>query len=204
MTSLLLARHGNTFESGQTPTFVGARTDMELTEKGRAQSQAVTDFVVAMKKPVTSLLSSPLKRTWFLAEMIGKETGVTPRADERLREIDYGLWENLTESEITARYGVELLANWTKNGQWPEGMNWKPDQETMRAQIKSLLEEEKSRAEGLAIIITSNGILRFIYEAVTGQKPDTHAKVATGNLCQLVLKQGNWNIEAWNLKPEGM
>ena len=196
MITLLFARHGNTFEVGQTPTFVGARTDLELTEKGRAQSQAMADYIAALDEPVVSLLSSPLKRAWFMAELIG-----TPRADDRLREIDYGLWENKTEDEVRALCGRVVLADWMKYGKWPKDMNWQPDLKTMRAQVKALLEEKKTGPEGLHVLVTSNGILRFIYEAVTNQKPDSLAKVATGHFCKLVLKQGDWAIETWNVKP---
>ena len=31
---LILARHGNTFEAGETPVWVGAREDLPLTARG--------------------------------------------------------------------------------------------------------------------------------------------------------------------------
>ena len=41
MTTLIIARHGNTFDKGDIPTRVGARTDLPLVEKGRAQAKAL-------------------------------------------------------------------------------------------------------------------------------------------------------------------
>ena len=38
---LLLARHGNTFEKGDKVVWVGARTDIPLTAKGRDQAAAL-------------------------------------------------------------------------------------------------------------------------------------------------------------------
>ena len=45
MITLVIARHGNTFESGETPRRVGARTDLPLTEKGRQQAQAIGHYL---------------------------------------------------------------------------------------------------------------------------------------------------------------
>ena len=38
---LLLARHGNTFDKGDKVVWVGARTDLPLTAKGREQARAL-------------------------------------------------------------------------------------------------------------------------------------------------------------------
>ena len=35
---LVIVRHGNTFRAGETPTRVGARTDLPLVEEERARS----------------------------------------------------------------------------------------------------------------------------------------------------------------------
>ena len=37
MRTLIIARHGNTFRPGETPTRVGARTDLPLVEEERAR-----------------------------------------------------------------------------------------------------------------------------------------------------------------------
>ena len=41
MKTLIIARHGNTFGPGDTPTRVGARTDLPLVESGKAQAKAL-------------------------------------------------------------------------------------------------------------------------------------------------------------------
>ena len=45
MTTLIIARHGNTFNPGDTPTRVGKHTDMPLVEKGEAQGRALGRYL---------------------------------------------------------------------------------------------------------------------------------------------------------------
>ena len=40
---LVIVRHGNTFRAGETPTRVGARTDLPLVEEERARSAGRCD-----------------------------------------------------------------------------------------------------------------------------------------------------------------
>lgn len=49
---------------------------------------------VAVRVPVVEMIwTSPLTRCRTLADAIGWRMGVTPRADERLRELQFGAWE---------------------------------------------------------------------------------------------------------------
>lgn len=44
---LILVRHGNTFDAGQTPTQVGARTDLSLTDQGRNQAHYFARYLAS-------------------------------------------------------------------------------------------------------------------------------------------------------------
>jgi probable phosphoglycerate mutase len=103
MPQLILIRHGNTFETGETATWVGARTDMKLTAKGEEQGQAAAAMVAARFLPLGGLIAGPLQRTRRFAELIAAKTNAVYTVDERLIEIDYGTWENISSDEIRAR-----------------------------------------------------------------------------------------------------
>jgi len=205
MPQLILVRHGNTFESGETPTFVGGRTDMNLTAKGEAQGQAIAAMIHDKFMPLESIVTGPLIRTRRFAEMIHAETGVPFSVDQRLCEIDYGLWENKTTEDVIAQYGAACFEAWEFEGVWPATMGWSPDQATLNENIRSLLaqQHEKLRATGSTnrVLVTSNGILRIVYRLVTGHRPDNAAKVKTGHYCVLSPTAEGWTIDAWNEKP---
>jgi len=63
MRTIIIARHGNTFESHQTPTRVGRRTDLDLTATGLVQAQAIGRWLLDQGLQVDAAYCSPLKRT---------------------------------------------------------------------------------------------------------------------------------------------
>lgn len=202
MPVLILARHGNTFEKGQTPTMVGARTDMPLTQEGEAQGHALAEKL-ASYFPLGGIITGPLIRTKRFAEIISQKANNVFVIDERLTEVDYGLWENKTSADIAAQYGPEILENWEKEGIWPQDMNWAPSEEKLKRNIHMFLDEQHKKLLGHGalnrVVITSNGILRFVYRHLTDHAPDAAAKVKTGNYCVLMPTQEEWKIEGWNL-----
>lgn len=206
MPQLILVRHGNTFEADQTPTFVGGRTDMKLTATGEAQGQAIADMIAVSFMPVTQIVTGPLIRTRRFAELISQATRAPTQVDDRLKEVDYGLWENKSTEEVKALYGNEIVENWETRGLWPSEMNWSPDEETLTGNIRSLLtaqhEALTQRETGNSVIVTSNGILRFVYRLITGANPDKQAKVKTGAYCALTPSVDGWKIAVWNKRPD--
>ena len=207
MPSLVLVRHGNTFEKGETPTFVGGRTDMKLTETGECQGQAIAAMIAAQFLPLSGIVSGPLLRTHRFAERIAAAANTVFTIDERLCEIDYGLWENKKTDEVKALYGAESVEAWEKEGRWPDDMNWAPSETKLIHNVNSLLNEQHKKLTAPKgnhrVIVTSNGILRFVYRAITGKAPDSAAKVGTGNFCVLTPQEGGgWSIESWNKKPD--
>ncbi len=205
MPVLILARHGNTFEKGQTPTQVGARTDLPLTSEGEAQGHALAAMLANSYFPLGGILSGPLLRTKRFAEIIGEKASNVFTIDERLTEIDYGLWENKSSEEITSLYGPALLEKWESDGAWPEDMNWAPSKEKLEKNVERFMEEQHKKLTTPKtlnrIVITSNGVLRFIYRHLTRKAPDKAAKVKTGHYCVLAPTSEGWEIKLWNEKP---
>ncbi len=205
MPLLLLFRHGNTFNAGETATWVGARTDMKLTAEGEAQAHAAAVYVKSHFMPLGGLIAGPLSRTRRFAEIIATKTESVFVLDERLTEIDYGLWENKSSEEIRALYGNAALEAWEKEGAWPEEANFAPSKAKLETNIRNFLAEQHQKllTQGAATraAVTSNGILRFMFAQITGKSP-AEGKVKTGHYCALSPTEEGWRIESWNAKPE--
>jgi broad specificity phosphatase PhoE len=206
---LLLVRHGNTFEAGEAATWVGARTDLPLTAKGREQAEALGAALAPMQPRIRRVLAGPLKRTREHAAIAARRLGFEAPAgiDERLREIDYGAWEGMTSEDIGAAGGESELKAWDKRGVWPASPGWSPSGDaiaTNAAGIANGLAAALSR-EDAALIVTSNGVLRFFLRLVPGafdgMAADGKLKVATGNCCALAFEDGAWSIAFWNRQP---
>jgi probable phosphoglycerate mutase len=202
--ALILFRHGNTFEAGQTATWVGARTDMPLTAEGEEQAKAAAQYARQHAGLIDALLAGPLQRTRRFADIIGEAIDRTATIDERLREIDYGSWEDLDGESIRQQFGAAPLDAWQEKGIWPEGMNWSPSLETLQNNLGDFLQaqhEKLNAGSGSRLAVTSNGILRLVYQIVTGHLPNGDVKVKTGNYCVLVSEDKGWKIREWNKKP---
>ena len=207
---LLVARHGNTFEAGDKVVWVGARTDLPLTVKGREQAAALGEGLRPIKSAIKRVVSGPLSRTRehavIAAQVLGSRQHV--EVDERLREIDYGLWEAKSTEEIHALGGADELKAWDKNGIWPPSPGWSPPQETIAANAAQLAQNLTTCLDGndAALLVTSNGILKFFLKLVPGAFEDMAArgllKVSTGNCCALAYEAGAWRVVFWNRRPD--
>ncbi|MGO9545151.1 MAG: histidine phosphatase family protein [Rhodomicrobium sp.] len=205
---LLLARHGNTFEKGDKVVWVGARTDIPLTAKGRDQAAALAAGLQPVSLSIKRAIAGPLQRTREHAGIVADKLGLpAPTADERLREIDYGVWEGKSSAEIQALGGEAELKAWNETGQWPQAPGWTPAPETIAANVAQLAAgcAASLGAGDAALLVTSNGILKFFLKLVPGAFEDMAAsgalKVATGNCCALRHRGSGWQMEFWDREP---
>ena len=93
---LLLARHGQT-EWHRDNRYV-SRTDIGLTDTGREQARSLARR--AEQEGVDLVMCSPLTRAVETAEPAAVALGLETEPDERLRELDFGVWEGKTLVEI--------------------------------------------------------------------------------------------------------
>ncbi len=205
---LFLARHGNTFGPGDRVVWVGARTDLPLTLKGRDQAAALGEALAPHRTMIERVISGPLLRTREHAAIAARELvfGGAIEIDERLREIDYGKWEGRSSEEIQALDSDELKA-WDERGEWPNSQGWAPSE---RVIIGNVAQFANDVAEGIgdggaALLVTSNGILKFFLKLVPGAFEDMAStgalKVATGNCCALRHDSTGWRVAFWNRQP---
>jgi broad specificity phosphatase PhoE len=130
-----------------------------------------------------------------------------PVIDERLREIDYGLWEAKSSEEIQAMGGGAELDAWNKAGEWPRSPGWAPAPEAIAGNVAELAGEcAAGLGEGdVALLVTSNGILKFFLKLVPGAFEDMAArgslKVATGHCCALRHGSRGWEVLFWDREP---
>lgn len=128
-TTLIIARHGNTFEAGQTPTRVGARTDLPLVNSGEEQALRLGHTLKNAGLMPQYVFTSILQRTITTARLacVAMVCDVTHEASEFFNEIDYGPDENKPDSDVIARIGADSLKAWDVDGTMPDGWSPRPD-----------------------------------------------------------------------------
>jgi broad specificity phosphatase PhoE len=105
---LLLIRHGESEFNAQGR--IQGQLDVALTETGRKQAAALAERLAG--EQIDAIFASPLARAYQTAQAISARTGHEIRTDERLKEINAGVFQGLTREEMIARYPDQEL-RWT-------------------------------------------------------------------------------------------
>ena len=203
---LILARHGNTFGPDDTPVWVGANEDLPLVEKGLQQSRQVGLALREAGMLPDRIIAGPLKRTRIGAELAGEACGYSGEieTDERLREIDYGVWGGKSDEEIAAQWGEDAITQWRERSIPPRGAGWRPDPTVLAANARAVF-ETASRDRGadiVVLIMTSNGVLRYFHSLLAGPNaPETEAKVKTGHMGAAHIDASGFKLLFWNQRP---
>ena len=148
MTTLLLARHGET-EWNRDERFQG-HADPPLNETGRAQAQAFAEQLA--EEPIDAVYSSDLRRASETAEIVGARLGLQVEQDRGLREIDVGSWQGLTRAQIDGR-------------PW-DGETYAEHAERV---TQALREISTRHPDGRVLIVSHGGTLRRVQQAVLGE-----------------------------------
>jgi probable phosphoglycerate mutase len=204
MRRLLLVRHGNNFEDGAPVLRVGARSDLALTAKGLEQAAGFAAAVRAAGLSAGPFLAGPLARTRVF---LSHGFAIAPRLDDRLREIDYGDWEGLTDAAIAARYGAEILEAWNRRCVWPQGQGWSPDEATLARGATELARElAAGDARIVPVLCSSQGILRYFAaldrEWFEAARAEGKLSVGTGSICGIRTDGTATRVDFWNRKPD--
>lgn len=205
MTILIVARHGNTFEAGETPRRVGAGTDLPLTAIGLEHGRNIGRYLKKINLLPDAVYTSRLLRTKQTAEEIIRESGLMlkPQATVIFNELDYGPDENKPEDQVIARLGADAITDWEEKGIVPRG--WNPNAQIITERWKEFAAEMvKTHLDEIVLVVTSNGIGRFAL-ALTGDfetaRKQYGLKLATGALGMLEHDGTTWSVQNWNVRP---
>lgn len=201
MGRIIVCRHGNTFDKGETVTRVGGRTDLPLSVSGRAQADALAQQFSGVR--FAGAYCSALQRTRETAEAI---LGADPDAPALtvlpfLTEVDYGPDENQPEKAVEARLGKPALEAWDDGNVVPDG--WQVDVAGIREGWAALLRTAAEMPEDARLlVVTSNGVARFLPELIDETPDGIDRKLKTGAWGEVDCGRGHSRIVDWNRRPD--
>lgn len=148
--TLYLLRHGDTGARGR---FIGS-TDLPITPEAKHQLQSSARLL--KDKAITSVICSPMTRCRQTAEVLRLDAEIT--YDERLREVDFGNWEEMTFDDIAAGWPekVDEWARWSEDFTFPGGENMGG----FLARIKDVSCFVNESAQENMLLITHGGVIR--------------------------------------------
>jgi alpha-ribazole phosphatase len=154
---LILVRHGHTIYNEEN-RYQG-QSDIPLNEKGLEQAKLLRKRFKNEK--IEIIFSSDLKRAFQTAEEIVKGRNIKIIKDERLREINYGVFEGLNVEEIKSKYN-EILENWWNQPfktRIPKGEKLKDLEKRVSQFLKEIFNKYKHKN---VMIVSHSGPLRII------------------------------------------
>ena len=188
MNRIILVRHANTFEPRDTPYWVGAKEDLQLSQSGRDQLPGLKTKVTGLiGTTARTVIASPLKRAVSTAETFELPVGI----DARLAELDFGVWSGQSDAQIIAKFGEEDLKHWRERCEIPA--IWNLDESRIQTELNEFL--ASCLARELTVAVTSNGRLKLLGKLLGGSGG---WNVKTAATCDLVCADGAWKIMSWN------
>ncbi|WP_425446713.1 alpha-ribazole phosphatase [Dethiothermospora halolimnae] len=152
---LILLRHGETM-ANKNKRYSGW-TDYDLTEKGKKQVDAGIEKIIG--EDIDYIYSSPLKRTLYTANIIGSKFNKEVKVDNRLKELNFGIFEGKTYKEIRNEYKEESK-RWIDdyvNYRIPEGESLMD----VHSRIANFLGEIKN-TDKTYVVVTHSGVIGVI------------------------------------------
>ena len=157
MTKIIFVRHGQT-EWNLVGKYQG-QSNIALSEKGLFQAKALAaNFPV---KKIDAVYSSDLQRAYKTASYIAAEFQLTVTTEEKLRELNFGLWEGKTYAEIKQNWPEIFSTFFTfpDTSTIPEGENFVILQKRAMAAVKEII----AKHIGQTVVVVAHGaILRTI------------------------------------------
>lgn len=158
MLKLYLIRHGET--DWNADGRIQGLSDIDLNERGMEQARRLAARI-GEEGEFLAIYSSPLKRAYRTAEMMGMALDLPVLPDPRLLERSLGELEGLTLSEIREKF-PEVHRAWSDGGARPHV----PGEETREAFVErttAFVHDMRARhPEGHVIAVTHGGTLNML------------------------------------------
>lgn len=175
MLTVYLLRHGETDFNAQGNRYCG-RIDIDLTEKGIAQANQVNNLLSGIR--FDAVYSSPLIRAKKTAEIA---SGYSPQADNRLIEIDFGLWEGKTKAEFIGD-DIDVWKKWCAHPEHaPAGKTGERDEDVLQRMNSFFQEMQIKHHDQLILVVAHNGVNRLYLAGQLGMPIKNYSRISQNN-----------------------
>jgi glucosyl-3-phosphoglycerate phosphatase len=176
---LLLLRHGRT--AWNSIGRAQGHADVGLDELGHQQAAAVAPYLAGLQPG--ALWTSDLVRARQTCGYLERATGLSAKADERLREYDVGARQGMTSAQFEAAF-PEAYLDWVSGHDLVPVPGSEPASEVAARMVPALRESLASLADGeLGIVVTHGACLKVALLGLLGWPPSDGARLASLGNC---------------------
>ena len=194
MTVFCLVRHGS---YPLLDRALGGRADHELDDTGRAQAARVARMIAA--RPVTRLVSSPVRRAVQTAEPIAAALGMAPIIDQAFAEIDFAGWTGMRFDALAQEPAWRAWNAFRGTARVPGGETML---EVQARAIRAMLRLHEAWPEGEVVIVSHADVIKAILVHILGAPLDLlgRLQIDPGSMSWIVLTEGDARVVGVNLK----
>ncbi len=157
---LYLVRHGESLYNAERR--IQGQSDVALSPLGLQQAGAIA--AVLAKQPIDAIYASPLRRALETAQPLATALNLPIQLDDRLKEINAGIFQGLLWDEIEKQHPAEAV-HW--RAQEPDFVI--PGGESRRALMQrglACLSEIRERGQQHVVVVAHGGILSAATKAI--------------------------------------
>lgn len=195
---MYLLRHGATDNNtARPPRLQGCGVDASLSADGRRQAERTREFFA--RKPLSGVISSPLRRARETAELIAEPHGLEVRLIEALREADVGLWEGRSWDQIEREdpEAYRLFRHDPGVHPYPGGENLMQ----VRQRVTPAFEQLVSGFLGREIVVVTHNVVNRAFLAGLLGLPLSQAPKLSQDNCGInvvLWRDGQFKLRTWN------
>lgn len=217
---LIVARHGNTFNSSEEAVMLGRNQNIPLVETGRQQARALANYLIDNNLSPKVIFTNHLLRCFETAVIIrerflnDQQCSIPMYLNDSLIEIDYGSWASLKTgndlalNQVALRFGRDTWNNWQNLRQFPPKHlgNWNDTESKVKDNINSFVNMlcESFDENDTVLAISSQGTMFFLNSLLEGgvgaALKQNRTRVSTGGVCsfEVNIKSKKIDLVDWN------
>jgi broad specificity phosphatase PhoE len=189
--NLYFVRHGESVHNAEGR--IQGHSDVLLSALGRLQAGAVADVLAGLS--LDALYASPLRRAYQTAEIIAARLQLPIFVEERLKEVNVGIFQDQLRSELNRRFPEEL-ARWRS-----EDLDYViPGGESRRQLLHRGREAFQAIVEGghqNVGVVAHGRVLIVTLKSLVGMSPEEPPfALQNGSITTLAYNNGKFNLVA--------
>ncbi len=197
MKRILLIRHGQTDWNSE-GRWQG-HIDIPLNASGLEQAQALAAHL--KDQPITAIYSSDLLRARQTAATIAEALGLIVHDDARLRELNLGSFQGMTNAEISSQYpeqAVQMREDYL-GFPFPKGESRRMMQQRALAAFHEIVAKEPGPE---IAIVTHGGTIRVLLMALFEQRDDIRRiSLYNTSICTIEMEDERFHLSEAAVTP---
>ena len=188
MKKIFLVRHGES--QWNVLKKIQGQQDVPLTDRGMKQANLIGNRLVHER--IDRIYSSDLKRAYDTAEIIGKRLSLNVIPTKEFREIDFGIWEGMSNDKMHIEYYNELCL-WRKE---PEKLKVEGAESLRELQLRAMAAVNKiinNEVGDNILIVSHSATLKTIILGLLNMDLAYFKNLTLGNVSLSIVENRDYN-----------